>query len=61
MHGSDLSVAIPLATLVKVHPFWTQGGGGGEGGRGGVEVHRFQPVSFLLGVGQIVKTHFLAL
>ena len=58
MHGSDLSVAIPLATLVKVHPFWTQGGGGG---RGGVEVHLFQPVSFLLGVGQIVKTHFLAL
>ena len=54
MHGSDLSFAIPLATLV-LDP-----GEGGEGG-GGVEVHLFQPVSFLLGVGQIVKTHFLAL
>ena len=53
MHGSDLSFAIPLATLV-LDP--------GEGGGGGrVEVHLFQPVSFLLGVGQIVKTHFLAL
>ena len=52
MHGSDLSFAIPLVTLV-LDP--------GEGGGGGVEVHLFQPVSFLLGVGQIVKTHFLAL
>ena len=55
MHGSDLSFAIPLATLV-LDP-GERGGGGGLG----VEVHLFQPVSFLLGVGQIVKTHFLAL
>ena len=53
MHDSDLSFAIALATLV-LDP--GEGGGGG-----GVEVHLFQPVSFLLGVGQIVKTNFLAL
>ena len=43
MHGSDLSVAIPLATLVKVHPFWIQGGGGEGRGRGASVSARFVP------------------
>ena len=44
MHGSDLSFAIPLATLVTVHPFWTQGRGGGGGrGRGASVSARFVP------------------
>ena len=42
MHGSDLSFATPLATLVKVHPFWTKGRGGGRG-RGASVSARFVP------------------